>query len=151
MRVQNVMLAHLAVGVALAICACALAAIAAVALRPPPVLSTTDQVAAPLRERQLDVARISIGERWPDHINFQYGERVFPYGYRVEVQLRDGRVAAGSLQCYHFESSCSVTFRGLGIRDARGPDITHPEALRLPRWLEPYRGLLETTVFGFEF
>ena len=63
--------------------ACTLAAGLALSLRPAPIRSHDDQIAFVLRERNIPYTQITLGERWPDHINFQYGSNVFP-GMKVD-------------------------------------------------------------------
>ena len=116
---------------------------------PRSINSHRDQVEAALREKALSAQQISFGERWPDNINFQYGENVFPYGYPVQIILSDGRVVRGAIQCAKFERNCLMRAEELGIYDVRLPDFTKERPLPLPGWAErPVRQALR--VLGFE-
>lgn len=112
--------------------------IVALALRPPPIHSHEDQIADVLRRDGIAYSQISLGERWPDHINFQYGANVFPYGYRITIRMADGTLADGSLQCAELERRCDLTVRSLNLRAIPLRDITVAHPLPMPAWLERY-------------
>jgi hypothetical protein len=113
---------------------CLLAGIAAIALRPPPIRTHEQQVAEALHRHTIAYEQIRIGERWPDKINFQYGANVFPYGYRIRIQLRGGRTLDGWLSCAQHEHNCTLSARDLGLHNVRLRDFTPERAL--PEWLE---------------
>lgn len=86
-------------------------------LRPTPIGSYEDQVADALRQHRIEYQHIQLGERWPDHINFQYGSNVFPYSYQVEVTLKDHAKTVGWLTCAKLERACTLSMADLELRN----------------------------------
>ncbi len=115
---------------------------------PRPINSHRDQIEFALRHKSLSAQEITFGERWPDYVNFQYGENVFPYGYPIRIMLSDGRVVRGAIQCAKFERNCLMRSQELGIHDFKLPDFTQERPLPLPDWAQrPVREALRALGF----
>ena len=123
---------------------CVLAAVGAIVFRPARIVSYTDQAEYALRRHNIAAHSIRLGERWPDHINFQYGERVFPYGYQLLIRLPDGSEVNGYVECAKLERNCNVSVAALGLRHVKVPDIEVARPWQLPAWLEPYHSMLKS-------
>jgi hypothetical protein len=132
-------MARRAVLALLGIVASCMAAVAlTVLLRPSPIHSHTEQVADLLRRRGVAFREIAIGTRWPDNVNFQYGENVFPYGYNISIRLADGAIRQGWLTCAKLERSCKLLVPELGLMNADVRDFTVRNDVMIPEWLEPF-------------
>lgn len=116
---------------------CVAALIAAALLRPAPITSHTDQIADLLRSRGIGFSQIAIGARWPDNVNFQYGENVFPYGFNISIRMADGSVQQGWLTCAKLERNCALLVPELGLMNAEVRDFTVRSDVMIPEWLEP--------------
>lgn len=123
---------------------CMLASFGAIIFRPARIVSYTGQAEYALRSRNIVAHSIKLGERWPDRINFQYGELVFPYGYQLLIRLPDGTDVNGYVECAKLERDCNVSVAALGLRHVKVPDIEVARPWRLPAWLEPYGSMLES-------
>lgn len=117
---------------------CLLSAGLVMELRPRPIRSHNDQVAFVLRERRIAYSQIVLGERWPDHINFQYGSNVFPYGFRITVRMPDGTQRMGWLECAKFERDCTLSISDLNIRHVELPDLVPEPRMPWRSWLRRY-------------
>lgn len=119
------------------VASCVAAVALAVLLRPVPIHSHTDQIADLLRRRGVAFHEIEIGARWPDNVNFQYGENVFPYGFAISIRLEDGSIRQGWLTCAKRERSCKLMAPDLGLMNVDVRDFTRPNDVMIPEWLEP--------------
>jgi hypothetical protein len=107
-------------------------------LRPTSIHSHEDQIADALTKRGIAYQQIMLGERWPDHINFQYGEQVFPYGYRIRVRMPDGRIVDGWLTCAKLERDCTLSIADLQFSQLAVRNFTPASSAFIPDWLAPY-------------
>jgi hypothetical protein len=124
--------------VAVVMCSCLGTTTALAFLRPMPIHSHEDQIADALRQRGIAYQQIMLGERWPDHINFQYGEQVFPYGYRILVRLPDGRTIDGWLTCAKLERDCTLSMADLQFSQLALRNFSNEPAMLIPTWLASY-------------
>ena len=123
---------------------CLLVGVGAIVFRPARIVSYTAQAEYALRSHNIVAHSIRLGERWPDHINFQYGELVFPYGYQLLIRLADGSEVNGYVECAKLERNCNVSVAALGLRHVKVPDIEIARPWQLPAWLEPYHSMLKS-------
>jgi hypothetical protein len=126
--------------------ACIVSAASLMLLRPQAIHSYEDQVADALRRNQINYQHISLGERWPDHINFQYGKHVFPYSYRITVVLQNGTTSDGWLTCAKLEHECTLSMADLALNQVPLRDFTRIQPLPIPAWMASFLAAFLTMV-----
>ncbi|MBC8078494.1 MAG: hypothetical protein H7Y32_20620 [Chloroflexales bacterium] len=90
---------------------------AAALLRPRPIITLNDAVAAVLDRRGIAHERVTTGRAHP--ITGIY----FSYAFDVSVQFGDGSSAVGTIDCSPSQSACFVDMRRLGVHYERMPAL----------------------------
>src|SRR5262245_11995787 len=102
---------------------CLLAMGAAVLLRPPRFTNHQDEIAYVLQERGIAFEQVVLSQNWRDTQNFYAYAEYSIYGADVIVNLADGQVARGRVECRYKRSSCILFLAKLGIINQELQDL----------------------------
>lgn len=126
---------------------CALAMGAAVLLRPLRFTSHQEEIAYVLQQRRIAVKQIQLSQTPIDTQNYYAYAEYSIYGADAIINLDDGRVVLGRIDCKVKRSSCFLSLGKLGIINLALPDLASDDLTvwldwldrNLPRWRLPGR------------
>ena len=118
--------------------ACALAMGAAILLRPIRFTSHQEEIAYVLQQRGVAVKQIQLSQTPIDTQNFYAYTEYSIYGADVMINLADGRVIQGRIDCKVKRSSCYLSVGKLGIINQALPDLDADNLTVWQDWLDRY-------------
>ena len=118
------------------VAACVLLLGAAVILRPRRFADHQDEIAYILRQRGIAYEQVTLSQTWRDTQNFYAYEQYAVYGADVIVNMPDGSVAYGRVECRVKRTQCSLSVGKLGIINLPLPELVADDPDGWLAWLK---------------
>jgi hypothetical protein len=115
---------------------CLLATGAVVLLRPPRFTSHQDEIAYMLQKRGIPYDQVTLSQNWRDTQNFYAYAQYSIYGADVIINLADGHVARGRVECRVKQRACVLYLAELGIINQQLPDLASDDRQAWLDWLD---------------
>ena len=115
---------------------CLLAMGAAVLLRPARFTSHQEEIAYVLQQRGIAFKQVKLSQSSRDTQNFYAYAEYSIYGADAIINLADGRVVQGRIDCRVKRSSCYLSLGKLGIINQALPDLAANELTLWLDWLD---------------
>jgi len=116
--------------------ACVLAAGAVILLRPRHFTDHQEEIAYILHQRGVVYEQVTLSQTWRDTQNFYAYAEYAIYGADVIVDMPEGKIAYGRIECRVRRTKCSLSVGKLGILNLPLPELVSEDPQGWMAWIK---------------